>query len=165
VQKFQKQYWVKLKSKSGKNTCDCHILQSATILKIYANVGDTKRDKPGNFRKAADDPGFFSDVVNLPLIGRAVVSGDANDYTEKDNVCIDNEQTINDRPSMFRAATAGTKNQIRFWTFTAQNWVKEVPSIKGTISMTASFKWTPPLREEWSALSDPGSVNESGTLP
>jgi Divergent InlB B-repeat domain len=165
VQEFHKRYWVKLKSKTGKNTCDCHILQSATILKIYTNAGDAKRDKPGNFRKPAADPGFFSHVVNLPLIGRAVVSGDSNDYTEKNNKCINNEQTITDKPVYLMSRPAGTEKQIRFWTFTAQNWVKEVPSIKGTISMTASFKWTSPLSTEWSALSDPGNVNESGMLP
>jgi hypothetical protein len=163
-QQFSKQYWVKIKSKSGKNTCDCHIIQAAIIHKIYLNPRDAKPNKPGDFKKPANDPGFFSYVLNLPLIGPVVVSGDRDDYTEKDNVCINNEQTINDKPG-YNLPPRATKNEIRFWTFTAQDWVKEVPSVKGTISMTASFKWTPPLSAEWSALSDPGNVKESGTWP
>jgi Divergent InlB B-repeat domain len=117
MQEFSKRYWVKLKSKSGKNTCDCHILQSATVLKIYTNARDAKRNKPGDFGKEANDPGFFSHVVNLPLIGRAVVSGDSNDYTEKNNKCINNEQTITDKPVYLMSRPAGTEKQIRFWTF------------------------------------------------
>jgi hypothetical protein len=167
AQNFWNQYWVTLKSKSGKNTCDCHILQSVIFLWEYTNVGDAKPQKSQDYKnKAANDPGFFSFVLALPWTDPVVVSGFLNDYTEKDNRCINNEQTIYDQPGFLaQGPDANTKKQVRLWTFTAQNWVKEVPSIKGTISMTASFKWTPPLSAKWSALSDPGKVNESGKLP
>lgn len=161
-QQFNIRYYVKLKSHSGASTCGCHIEQSAFTISVYSDQQDAVQKNPGDFGKAADDPGFFS--TTYEWFQTAVFSGDINDYVPEDTNCIDNVAQINDKPGVWlnmKGHARPMEGRLDGYIFIARNWVTEAPNVHGTFTAMAVWDWTGAGNSKFTAQSSDGNINLS----
>ena len=162
-QEFHKKYKVALVSKSGKDTCGCHILQSAYIYEVYSNPADAKPNTPGHFNKPANEPGFFSFVV--PFFPSRVVSGAPADIKPESTDCDErNKQArIYDRPGFRSVDPDAQADRLDSYGFFAYDYVEEAPSVHGSILMTATYNW-PKGGGSYTILSSDKGIDKKGNF-
>lgn len=157
--KYNKSFFVKLKSKSGKDTCGCHISQSAIEFVTYVNSEDAKPKKPEDFGKEPDDPGFFS--FKPWIFPNVVVSGDIDDYVPEDTQCVDGIDQINDYPGYSLRNHESSQGRFVSYKIGAIHYVIEAPEIQGHYHATVDYDYEN-MEASWTAKSSDGKINESG---